>query len=366
VPAWQAASDRGDKFREHREKTRGKSAIPLCVSSDEIVAAVHEHVVTKPPEVKVARRYTHNRQPLTAEILLDAMTARLYEEVTMKFNFTADVCEQARVQIGYGFLEQYRVKTAATSFNGLMEELRPTEFSDDAGILISELAGWLLQCLVATGHKPEWMYWAFGAAGSRARQMEERASYDKRAATLANGDKVIYSVLDLFILSLLDRGLQTPYDLQRQGGLSLGSTVPALRRLETAGLIRKRKDTGASKRPRHSYQLSAAGRTRAQDCWKTYLKAPNQMDLDAVLRVADMAQYYNARTADMVEFFEAVVLERRVPGRLRILDSDGKSSSLGHMPTLRAWNAARLKAEAKFLAALAKSVTSTSASRSKR
>jgi DNA-binding PadR family transcriptional regulator len=177
---------------------------------------------------------------------------------------------------------------------------------------------------------------------------------------------VIYSVLDLFILSLLDRGLQTPYDLQRQGGLSQGSTVPALRRLETAGLIRKRKGTGASKRPRHSYQLSAAGRTCAEDGWKMYLKAPNQMDPDAILRVADMAQYNNARTADMVEFFEAVVLERRVPGRSRILDSDGKSSSLGHMPTLRAWNAARLKAEAKFLAALAKSVTSTSASRSKR
>jgi hypothetical protein len=187
VPAWQAASDRGDRFREYRQKASGKSAIPLYVSSDEIVPAVHEHVVTKPPEVKVSHRYTHNRQPLTAEILLDAMTAWLYKEVTMKFNFTADVCEHARVQIGYGFLEQYRVKTAATSFNGLMEELRPTEFSDDAGIFISELAGWLLQCLLATGYKPEWMYWAFGAAGSRARQMEEKASYDKRAATLANG-----------------------------------------------------------------------------------------------------------------------------------------------------------------------------------
>jgi DNA-binding PadR family transcriptional regulator len=177
---------------------------------------------------------------------------------------------------------------------------------------------------------------------------------------------LIHSVLDLFILSLLDRGLETPYDLQCQGGLSLGSTVPALRRLAAAGLIRKRAGAGASKRPRHSFQLSAAGRTRARNGWKACLNAPNQMDIDAVLRVADMAQYYNARTADMVEFFEAVVLERRVPGRFRILDSDGKSSSLGHMPTRRAWNAARLKAEAKFLAALAKSVTSASASRSKR
>jgi DNA-binding PadR family transcriptional regulator len=177
---------------------------------------------------------------------------------------------------------------------------------------------------------------------------------------------LIHSVLDLFILTLLDRGLETPYDLQRQGGLSLGSTVPALQRLAAAGLIRKRESSGTSKRPRHSYQLSALGRNRAKNGWKTRLKSPNQMDLDAVLRVAYMAQYYNARTADIVEFFKAAVSERRVPTSSRLLDSDGKSSSLGHMPTLRAWNAARLKAEAKFLAALAKSATSTSASRSKR
>lgn len=175
-----------------------------------------------------------------------------------------------------------------------------------------------------------------------------------------------HSVLDLFILSLLDRGLQTPYDLQRQGGLSLGSTVPALRRLAAASLIRKREATGASKRPRHSYQLSSSGRTRAHSGWKTYLKTPNQMDLDAILRVADMAQHYNARTADIVEFLEAVVSERKVPARSRLSDSDGRSGSLGHLTTLVAWNAARLKAEAKFLAALAKSIASTAASRSKR
>lgn len=173
---------------------------------------------------------------------------------------------------------------------------------------------------------------------------------------------MIHSVLDLFILSLLDRGLETPYDLQRQGGLSLGSTVPALQRLAAAGLIRKRAATGASKRPRHSFQLSAAGRTRARSGWKTYLKAPNQMDFEAVLRVVDMSQYYNAKTTDIVEFFEAAVSERRVPASSRLLGADGKSSSLGHVSTLRAWNAARLKAEAKFLAALARSVRSASRS----
>lgn len=31
------------------------------------------------------------------------------------------------------------------------------------------------------------------------------------------GAKLTYSMLDLFILSVLDRGLETPYDLNRQG-----------------------------------------------------------------------------------------------------------------------------------------------------
>jgi len=177
---------------------------------------------------------------------------------------------------------------------------------------------------------------------------------------------VICSVLDLFILSLLDRGLETPYDLQRQGGLSLGSTVPALRRLAAAGLIRKREATGASKRPRHTYQLSAAGRTHAQNGWKTHMKSPDQMDLDAVLRVADMAQHYNARKADIAEFFEIVVSERRGPARSRFSDPDRKSDSLGYTQQLAAWSSARSKAEARFLAALANSVTSTAASRPKR
>jgi DNA-binding PadR family transcriptional regulator len=80
------------------------------------------------------------------------------------------------------------------------------------------------------------------------------------------------SVLDLFILSVLDRGLETPYDLNRQGGLSLGSTVPALRRLETAGLVRKKAAVGSSKRPRHWFQLSAAGRKLARGGWAVHVE----------------------------------------------------------------------------------------------
>lgn len=101
---------------------------------------------------------------------------------------------------------------------------------------------------------------------------------------------MIHSVLDLFILSLLDRGLQTPYDLQRRGGLSLGSAIPALARLEGAGLVRKRDVVGASKRPRHGYKVSAAGLKLARSGWIALLKDPSPSDLDAVLRVISVAR----------------------------------------------------------------------------
>jgi hypothetical protein len=34
------------------------------------------------------------------------------------------------------------------------------------------------------------------------------------------------SILDLFLLSMLDRGAQSPYELQRTAGVSLGAPFP--------------------------------------------------------------------------------------------------------------------------------------------
>jgi hypothetical protein len=189
VPVWQAVSDRADRFREYQKRKRGKIVEPSNISPDPIISEERNHQEITPPKVKTPRRYTHERQVLTSEILVNAMAEWLYQNITMKFNFTTEVCMQARFQITHGLLDPYRVKTAATSFSGLMKELRPVEFSDDA-ILISEIAGWLLGCLLATGQQPAWMYGAFGAAGNRVKQMEEKARYDKWAATLDNGSQI--------------------------------------------------------------------------------------------------------------------------------------------------------------------------------
>lgn len=163
------------------------------------------------------------------------------------------------------------------------------------------------------------------------------------------------SVLDLFILSLLDRGLETSYALQRRGGLSVGTTIPALKRLEEAGFVRKTGVEGAGKRPRHGYQVSAAGRQLARSAWKAHLKSTSHLDLDAVIRVADMARHYDGSAAKIASFLDAAALERRSPSRLRISNTNETGHSFEHVTMQGVWNVFRLKAEMKFLAGLAKS-----------
>lgn len=119
------------------------------------------------------------------------------------------------------------------------------------------------------------------------------------------------SVLDLYILAKLDQGLRTPYDLQRVAGLSLGSTVPALRRLSLRKLVMKSEGQTSTKRPRHSYQVTAEGKAKARDGWKEHFKdgkAP--VDVDAVLRVVDMAQQYGAKKQKLIAYLRSVAKDR--------------------------------------------------------
>jgi DNA-binding PadR family transcriptional regulator len=170
---------------------------------------------------------------------------------------------------------------------------------------------------------------------------------------------VLQSVLDVYIVALLDRGFETCYDLQRRGGLSLGSTVPALRRLEAAGLVRKTGHLGTRKRPRNGYQASAAGRKLAQTAWIPLLKDRPPGDLDAVLRLADLAQHYGAKVADIASLFERAAKDREALAK-QVSVGRGKSGvvPLLYVATRNDWDACRLAAENRFLTRLAKSVMS--------
>lgn len=164
------------------------------------------------------------------------------------------------------------------------------------------------------------------------------------------------SILDIFLLSLFDRGLETPYDLQRQAGVSLGSSIPALRRLEAAGFIKKRMTAVASERPRHSYQLSAAGRKLARDGWVSFLKDQPPSDFDAVLRLADLMRHYNANASDIASFLNRAAKDRVLLSKRAAAgkDENGTASHF-YAVTRNDWEAHRMATEANFLVRLAKS-----------
>jgi DNA-binding PadR family transcriptional regulator len=167
---------------------------------------------------------------------------------------------------------------------------------------------------------------------------------------IGSGARVEPSVLDIFILSLLDRGFETTYDLQRQAGLSLGSTVPALRRLEAKRLIARQETLTAGARPKHSFTLTASGKKLARTGWKPFFKANRTDDLDATLRIAEMARADNVDPGEIRKF-----LERSSRTRLDSAKKQGSvaaEGSLDYVTTRSLWNRARLEAEAKFLAGL--------------
>ncbi len=160
------------------------------------------------------------------------------------------------------------------------------------------------------------------------------------------------SVLDVFILSLLDRGYKTTYDLQRQAGLSLGSTVPALRRLEAKRLITRQETLTLGARPKHSFALTASGRRLARSGWKPFFEEDRADDLDAILRIVEMARANDIDPAEIRKY-----LERSSRTRLESAKTNGKVAAAeeprDYVTARSRWNRVRLEAEAKFLAGLA-------------
>ena len=165
------------------------------------------------------------------------------------------------------------------------------------------------------------------------------------------------SVLECFILSLLDRGLETPYDLQRVGGISIGSSLPALRRLELALCIKRKAVTSVGNRVRHGYRLLAEGKRLARDGWRLHLQDDGTKDIEAIFRLVDIAHFQKAEPSLMAILLEPAIAARTHRARKTHAKSR-ESSGLDMYRTLREdWNMARLAAEGKFLAGLANSIS---------
>jgi DNA-binding PadR family transcriptional regulator len=119
------------------------------------------------------------------------------------------------------------------------------------------------------------------------------------------------SVLDLYILSMFDRGCETPYDLHRDANLSLGAISPCVSRLLKAKLVTRVEEVNATRRPRHRYALTRAGKQQARTGWKEYLQSDTApTDVDSVLRLADVAHYYKAGVHQIIKLLNSAGKKR--------------------------------------------------------
>jgi DNA-binding PadR family transcriptional regulator len=164
------------------------------------------------------------------------------------------------------------------------------------------------------------------------------------------------SILDVFILSMLDRGAQTPYELQRTAGLSQGAAVPSLRRLLDAKLVTREDGLAATNRPRHEYRLTPEGKKAARSGWKAHFQETSSgSDLDSLLRIVDMAIHYGADKAKIKSFLKHAAKSRELMAEKAGLTERGfTSSDKASYMRMRAYcDAARLGSEGEALLRLA-------------
>jgi DNA-binding PadR family transcriptional regulator len=104
-------------------------------------------------------------------------------------------------------------------------------------------------------------------------------------------DKRSKSDLELFVLALVQRDVNTPYALLSMVGLSPGATIPVLKRLEANGLIEKGRP---GSRGRTEYATTIAGRKFLKAGWRPLLESVESGDMESALRTAVLAQMSGA------------------------------------------------------------------------
>lgn len=164
------------------------------------------------------------------------------------------------------------------------------------------------------------------------------------------------SILDLYILALIDRGAGSKYDLLKLGGVSLGSSSPAVKRLQLAKLVVQDDDGTDGRRPRHGLKLSPSGRRLVRKDWEVHLTSSSSEDLESILRLMDVAIHYGAAPAKIARFLEAAASYRLSMSR-PVRTAANKAGEFSVMDMQKRWKSTRLLAEAKFLTQLAESTS---------
>jgi DNA-binding PadR family transcriptional regulator len=164
------------------------------------------------------------------------------------------------------------------------------------------------------------------------------------------------SILELFVLAMIQRGFTTPYELYRNAGLSLGATNPVLKRLSKAKLIIMEKESTPSNRPRHRYSLTTLGKNTLRLARKEPLQTGSAKDTDTILRAVVLATLSHQPGKARTVLLESAAA-RSVLAEFRKLDSLAAPSQLqafNNFHSLKAYvETSRYSAEAKAFRQLA-------------
>jgi DNA-binding PadR family transcriptional regulator len=162
------------------------------------------------------------------------------------------------------------------------------------------------------------------------------------------------SSLELLLLSFVEEGLRTPYELKARGGLSLGSTVPALARLEADGLLRGSKPGARGSR---KFEVTEKGRKMLKTETRL-LSASLVGDSEAVLRTVYLMRKY-ASPSRAAAFLVLSATNATAMAKVANAEAErfGAATTVVDAAVYRSMrssiDAARLEAEAKTLGILA-------------
>jgi DNA-binding PadR family transcriptional regulator len=159
--------------------------------------------------------------------------------------------------------------------------------------------------------------------------------------------------LELFLIALVKREINTPYALHHNVGLSPGATIPVLKKLELDGDVRR--GTPGPRR-RAEYQTTPAGDRRLNSGWQALLEAPIPTDIDAILRIASLGLLSGAAPKRIAAYLRRAAAANSPDSKLRKLEEELSRKQPQAVPY--AWmKAAHLKArraaEGKLLLQLA-------------
>jgi DNA-binding PadR family transcriptional regulator len=167
------------------------------------------------------------------------------------------------------------------------------------------------------------------------------------------------SSLELLLLSFVQEGLCTAYELKAKAGISLGSTIPALARLEKDGLLRA---SAPAARNSRSFQITPAGLKALAKDWRNLSSSAS--DPDGAVRIVYLAWKHGSpseavkvlRTASS----DAVGATKVWKAESELFGIAGASAHAGGYRWLRKrLEGARLRATAEELAKLANEIGDT-------